>query len=162
MIPAVVPSLPAPNATKGSVYIGKIVDKRTGPQPYYTITMGINRFEFSTDESSETTVANLLKEAFKRRGYAIVNDPANALVVTATLDSFVGAGTPATWSLSLEARIKTTVSITKAGVPQTIEVEGYGKNVCQLANAANVNLVLVRLYGDYLQNIDRELDRVGL
>lgn len=97
----------------------------------------------------------IITEALARRGYQVAGSGAP---VNVKITQFWGWMTPGMWAITLESRI--TASVTVRG--QSIQITGYGENVCQAATTANWDRAYERAISDFLDKAGAALGSAGL
>lgn len=117
------------------------------------------------DENVETLTRQLLTNAFATRGYSVVNAsaaPANATHVSADIQQFWAWFTPGFWSATMEAHIKTLLTIVSPQGQRKLTVTGYGRNSVQTGREANWQLVYQRAFEDYLKQFNEAAANNGI
>ena len=184
-----VPSSPQITVEKGEIFIGRIEDNRTfqnnpsdptNPSIDGDVTsltekqkglmIGRQRGGFGqaagdvglpANDSVMTRTRLLLEEGFKKRGYSITSDSSALNSVTATINQFWGWITPRIFTISFEARVNCTITLTKPDGLSTIIVQGYGRNQGQMPSDANWQLAYQRAFQDFLSQLDSKLAEAG-
>ena len=182
-------SIPAGTEEKGEIFIGKIDDNRSfqnSPSDPSTpsidgdvhsltetqkgLMIGRQRGGFGNaagdvalpaQDSVVTRTRRLLEEGFKKRGYSIASDSNVPNSATATINQFWGWFTPGFWTITFEARIDCTITLTKPDGPKSIAVQGWGRVQGQVASDANWQLAYQRAFQDFLSKLDSQLARAG-
>jgi len=166
MPPTPTPKVATTAPAKGKILLKSVTDTRTTKTkheaPGRTPVMVMGNFVFCTDEKVESVLERLLVEGFARRGYELTRSVEADGTVDATVTWFDGKNHTAMWSLSMQADLRCSITVTKGGRTQTFEVAGHGKNLCQVNRDENAQLALTRTYADFLDNLDRELEKAGL
>jgi hypothetical protein len=117
------------------------------------------------DENVETLTRQLLTNAFAAHGYSVVDAgaaPANATHVSADIQQFWAWLTPGFWSATIEAHIKTLLTIASPSGTRKLTVKGYGRNSIQTGREANWQLAYHRAFEDYLKQFDEAADNNDL
>lgn len=174
---------------KGEVFIGKIVDNRifqnkpSDPSipsidgDVHSLTpqqkgmmIGRQRGGFGNAAGDVALPANnsvisrtrkLLEEGFKKRGYSITSDSNDSHSATAIINKFWAWFTPGFWTITFEAHVNYTITLTKPDGPSTIILQGYGRNQGQMASDANWQLAYQRAFQDFLSKLDSKLVEAG-
>lgn len=97
----------------------------------------------------------IITEALARRGYTVAGSGTPASV---KISQFWGWMTPGMWAITLEARITASVSVRG----QSIQITGYGENVCQAATTPNWDRAYERAINDFLDKAGAALGSAGL
>lgn len=113
------------------------------------------------NDSVMTRTRRLLEEGFKKRGYLITSDSSALNSATATINQFWGWFTPGFFTITFEARVNCTITLTKPDGPSTITVQGWGRNQGQVASNANWQLAYQRAFQDFLSKLDSKLAEAG-
>jgi hypothetical protein len=109
------------------------------------------------DQNVESLTRQLLTNAFAAHGYSVVDAataPANTTQVSADIQQFWAWFTPGFWSATIEAHIKTLLTIVGPQGQRKLEVKGYGRNSIQFGRLANWQLAYQRAFKDYLKQFD--------
>jgi hypothetical protein len=117
------------------------------------------------DQNVETVTRQLLTNAFAAHGYSVVDAasaPANATHVSADIQQFWAWFTPGFWSATIEAQIKTLLTIVSPHGQRKLTVKGYGHNAIQVAREANWQLAYQRAFEDYVKQFDEAAENNGL
>lgn len=117
------------------------------------------------DQNVEMLTRQLLTNAFAAHGYSVVDAasaPANATHVSAKIQQFWAWFTPGFWSATIEAHVKTLLSIAGPRGERKLTVTGYGRNSVQTGREANWQLAYQRAFEDYLKQFDEAADNSGL
>lgn len=174
---------------KGEVFIGNIVDNRifqNNPSDpsipsvdgdVHSLTpqqkgmmIGRQRGGFGNAAGDVALPANnsvisrtrkLLEEGFKKRGYSITSDSNNPQSATAIINKFWAWFTPGFWTITFEAHVNYTITLTKPDGPSTLILQGYGRNQGQMASDANWQLAYQRAFQDFLSKLDSQLATAG-
>ncbi|MDH5428018.1 MAG: hypothetical protein OEZ57_12795 [Nitrospirota bacterium] len=175
--------------TKGEVFIGDITDNRVfqnkpsdpsipsidGDVNSLTpqekgMMIGRQRGGFGNAAGDVALPANdsvvartrqLLEEGFKSRGYIITSDSTAPNSASATINKFWGWFTPGFWTITFEAHVNSTITLTKPDGPSTAIVQGYGRVQGQIASDANWQLAYQRAFQDFLSKLDSQLTTAG-
>ena len=174
---------------KGEVFIGNIVDNRifqNNPSDpsipsidgdVHSLTpqqkgmmIGRQRGGFGNAAGDVALPANnsviartrqLLEEGFKKRGYSITSDSNVPHSATAIINKFWAWFTPGFWTITFEAHVNYTITLTKPDGPSTLILQGYGRNQGQMASDANWQLAYQRAFQDFLSKLDSKLIEAG-
>jgi hypothetical protein len=118
-----------------------------------------------SDQNVESLTRQLLTNAFAAHGYNVVeaaSAPPNATHVSADIQQFWAWFTPGFWSATIEAHIKTLLTIVGPQGQRKLAVKGYGRNSVQTGREANWQLAYQRAFEDYLKQFDEAADNNGL
>lgn len=105
---------------------------------------------------------DLVAESLKRHGYSVTDSPASGNVVAVDIHEFWAWFSPGFASVSFEARIDCTLSITRKSDSKVIKIQGYGINKGQMASDANWQLAYQRAFDDFISKSAPELKKAGL
>lgn len=117
------------------------------------------------DQSVESLTRQLLTNAFAAHGYSVVDAaeaPANATHVSADIQQFWAWFTPGFWSATIEAHVKTLLTVVSPEGQRKLTVTGYGRNSVQTGREANWQLAYQRAFEDYLKQFDEAADNNGI
>lgn len=189
-LPLTVPQSPGLGTTKGTVFIGEVADGRHFEnKPQLPSTPSIDGDVTSATKEqlarvigrqrnayggalgdiglpdNDTVMSRtrlLIEEGFRRKGYAIGTDPANATAAAVVIDEFWAWVTPGMWSISFEANVTCKITLTKDGNSKTFTVRGYAINKGQAATNPNWQKAYQAAFDDFLVQFDRTLTNAGL
>lgn len=113
-------------------------------------------------ESVQIKTRKLVEEGLKTRGYSVSDDPESDFTIAVRVDEFWGWFSPGMWTVSFEAKITCTVTMTGQGRDATFTVKGYGLNKGQVASDANWQLAYSRAFDDFQEKFQKELEAAGL
>jgi hypothetical protein len=179
----------APSATRGQVYIGTVTDNRhfenkpsdpsipsiDGDVTKLSATekdrmIGRQRntwgkamgdIGLKDNDSVTKRVRLLVEEGLRRKGYGVTDDPKTPVVAAVSVDEFWGWGTPGFWTLTFEAKIQCTISVTNASGVQNEIVKGYGINHGQVAKDGNWQEAFDPAFEDFITNFGAEWDKLA-
>ena len=180
----------APSASKGSIYIKDIEDKRQFEQrPKSPSTPSVSG-ELS-EQSPETlasfvgrqrngyglalgsvtlpeggTVQQEMREVLtaglQRSGYAVVDENSADMTVDVDIKKFWAWFSPGFWSVSFSGIVETALSFANGNESTDILVTGEGLNRGQVASNANWALAYSRTFDNYVENLATALGNAGL
>lgn len=112
--------------------------------------------------SVQNEIRDLLAVGLEGRGYSVVDDKNAANTVTVDINKFWAWFSPGMWSVSFEAELECEINFSEQGETHTFEVTGYGLNRGQVASDANWKLAYRRASEDFLENLNKTLESLGL
>jgi hypothetical protein len=113
------------------------------------------------ENDSVTKRARLLVgEGLRRKGYELTDDPKAPTAVGVSIDEFWAWGTPGFWTLTFEAKLQCTISVTTAAGVQTAIVKGYGINYGQVAKDVNWQEAYDPAFEDFMSNLGSQWDNL--
>jgi hypothetical protein len=170
-----------PSATRGQIYIASVTDNRqfenkpsdpSTPSIDGDVTklsalekdrmIGRQRNTFGKamgdiglkdNDSVTRRVRLLVEEGLHRKGYGVTDNPTAAVSAAVSVDEFWGWGTPGFWTLTFEAKIQCTISVTNAAGVQNAIVKGYGINYGQVAKDVNWQEAFDPAFEDFMSNL---------
>jgi len=113
-------------------------------------------------ETVESKMEGLVKDAFARKGYAVNSDKNADHGLSVKINEFWAWFSPGLWTISFEARINCTITLSSQEGTKTFHTTGYGINKGQIASDANWQLAYTRAFENYVENLVEELDKQGL
>lgn len=104
----------------------------------------------------------LFEEGLKRRGYKVAKADGAANAIDISVDEFWAWFSPGFATLTFEAKIRCGVTVKHGDKVTKCVVEGYGKNLGQIASDENWQLAYSRAFAEFMVHLDRELGNAGL
>jgi len=105
----------------------------------------------------------LLTEGLESRGYTVTENANTSTALSVEIEKFWAWFTPGFWAVSFESALESNLKFNKAdGSQANIKVSGYGLNKGQVASDANWKLAYKRAFENFLENLDKALDKEGL
>ncbi|MDF9833961.1 putative lipoprotein YajG [Ereboglobus sp. PH5-5] len=112
----------------------------------------------ANNESVPQRAQALVEAALKKRGYKIATDGSAPVTASVSVDEFWAWFTPGMWTISFEAKVVCTITLTRAGSPASVTIRGHGMNKGQVASDENWQRAYDRAFADFLEKFDKELD----
>lgn len=104
----------------------------------------------------------LVEQGLRARGFTVGPAGTGDASVAIDVNKFWGWFSPGFATISFEAQIETSLKVTRAGETRSVVVNGYGKNVGQVASDANWQKAFSLAFDDFLKNAASALESVGL
>lgn len=123
--------------------------------------MGAHTHNLESDTSTLALITSTIQKALVARGYKIV-DSESGDAIDVNLTRFNIGNVMAMWSFSFQTNIGAEVTMTVDGKEHSFFVKGWGKNVCQVLNAPNLERSITYALEDFSTNLNQELDSRGL
>jgi uncharacterized lipoprotein YajG len=110
------------------------------------------------DDSVTKRVRLLVEEGLRRRGYGISSDATTPVSAVVSVDEFWGWGTPGFWTISFEAKVQCTITVTSAAGERKLIMKGYGINHGQVAKDGNWQEAFDPAFEDFMTNLSTQWD----
>jgi uncharacterized lipoprotein YajG len=150
------PSIPSINGDVNTLTAGQ-KDVMIGRQRN-TYGKAMGDIALTKGDSVTQRAQSLVETALKQRGYQITNDSSAPVTAAVSVDEFWAWFSPGAWSVSFEAKVTCTLTLTKANSPTTVTIKGYGLNRGQVARDANWQKVFDIAFADFLAKSQTELN----
>ncbi|MDR1816612.1 MAG: hypothetical protein LBR07_00165 [Puniceicoccales bacterium] len=112
--------------------------------------------------SVQDRTSALIAKELTARGYTVVADPAQAgTKLDVSVEEFWGWITPGMWTLSIEARIRCQIKLSRAGKEAVITASGYAIHHPQTGSQANWEKGYRLAYENFLQDLRSKLNSAG-
>jgi len=116
------------------------------------------------NQSVTAIVAQLLDEGFRSQGYQTTQTKSNAnVIVNCTVEDFWGWVSPGFFSISVESRIQTAITLTTISNPPKVfsmEVKSYGRKENQMVTSGSWIETYRRAFENYLNKFEEEMTRM--
>lgn len=125
----------------------------------------IGDIQLTPPQSVSTIVRDLVSDGLRQRGYRVLAAdaaaPADALRVKVGIQEFWAWLTPGFWVVSMESKIKTSITF-EGGAVRNASAAGYGRKTAPTGREDNWKQAYDRAFEDYLQQQKKAFDDAGL
>lgn len=150
------PSLPNVSDTHDVKYsANNTIEPRKGY--YFTFNYFGHTHNIDSDLDPEQLLTRVVKSVVAESGYDLSESAETDDYMTMTVNRFNIHNVGAMWSFSLQTNIMAFFEYSIGGNQGQFEITGYGKNVCQIMNSANLELSIHRALDDFEVNLKQKL-----
>ena len=124
--------------------------------------MALGDVALPNGETVVTRTRQLLEEGLRRRGFTISDAPDAPYSATVKIDQYWGWATPGFISVSIESKIKCTITVKTPQGSHTIVVNGYGIGEAMGANDQLWRTSYGNAYTAFLDDFAKQMNELGL
>lgn len=122
-----------------------------------TYGMALGDIVLEGEQTVVSVTRDLLRSGLNGAGYRVVDERselgADGIEVDVEIDKFWGWFTPGFWSVKMESRIETDLTVTEQGKSREVAVRAYGINKGQSGREANWIEAYSRTFDDYRKKV---------